>query len=152
MPRGIPNKTFHERFMSNIKISDSGCWIWQGTQCVGYGVCNPHGNVKDISGREYCHRYSFKHFKGEIPTGMEILHSCDVRLCVNPDHLSANTRAMNVLDLRNRNPRAFNRKITEDQHPIIRERAKVEKIKDIAKSYNVGRHTIGKIVSRSTAT
>ena len=150
MPTGVPVAPYHERFMKRVEVRPDGCWIWTGATCAGYGVCNPVGNVREIKGREYTHRYMYKHVKGDLPDGTEILHSCDVRLCCNPEHLSADTRARNVLDMLERNPKSCGRKIrNEDVLPIC-ELAKTMKICDIARQYGVGRHTIGDIVNGKT--
>lgn len=37
-------------------------------------------------------------FKGDIPAGMLVQHSCDNKWCVNPDHLSLGTDATNAWD------------------------------------------------------
>jgi hypothetical protein len=69
-------------FSKSIPEPNSGCWLW--TDAVldgGYGI---------ISHEKKCvtaHRLSYRAFKGEIPENMVVAHKCDVRSCVNPDHL-----------------------------------------------------------------
>lgn len=69
----------------------TGCWIWNGsTYKNGYGWLKVFGRVVSA------HRYSYELHKGEIPKDMEILHSCDVKRCINPDHLISGTHAQNM--------------------------------------------------------
>ena len=71
----------------------NGCWEWQGKITnVGYGEITHE--------RKYvlAHRCSYKTFKGEIPKGMHICHSCDNKKCINPEHLWIGTQQENILD------------------------------------------------------
>lgn len=72
------------------------CWII-------LRVPNSNGNTRLHIGRQFIlgHRYFYEKFKGPIPDGLEIDHLCRVRNCVNPDHLEAVTRAINVQRGRN---------------------------------------------------
>ena len=79
------------------RIPESGCWLWVG--CVdrgGYG----YTRMKGIQTR--AHRYIYEMYKGAIGEGKSILHKCDVRCCVNPDHLYEGSQLDNMRDRHNK--------------------------------------------------
>lgn len=80
---------------SSIPIPWTGCWIWLKHHApTGYGIA--FDMKKGL--RWSAHRLSYAAFHGEIPEGRSILHKCDVRCCVNPNHLYAGTQQDNVDD------------------------------------------------------
>ncbi len=100
---------------NTIRLPESGCWIWMSTiEKTGYGrVC---------SGKKpfYAHRVSYEQKYGSIPNGMMALHHCDVKSCVNPDHIFIGTQQENMIDKVSKNRQAKgashgNAKLTEDQ-------------------------------------
>jgi len=87
---------FIERYA--IPEPNSGCWLWDGGLTrKGYG----RFRYKDRAFT--AHRYVWRLFKGEIPEGMLVCHRCDVRCCVNLDHLFLGTDRDNVRDMIKKN-------------------------------------------------
>ena len=90
------------RFEAKILKSES-CWEWIGMKFqTGYGmfsVSQKRYGRKTISS----HRVSWMIHSGmDIPKGMWICHTCDNRICVNPDHLYLGTPRDNNRDTVNR--------------------------------------------------
>jgi hypothetical protein len=72
-----------------------GCWLWTGT-LAGHGYPQLRQAAKWCT--RYAHRLSYLAFRGEIPDGMLVCHTCDTPCCVNPEHLWIGTSTDNVRD------------------------------------------------------
>lgn len=80
------------RFISKLNITNN-CWLWTGTiSPKGYGIF--WSNRKN----KLAHRISYQMFNGEIPKNKMVCHTCDIRECVNPDHLWVGTALDNNKD------------------------------------------------------
>lgn len=90
-----PTKTLLVRFLSKIKFSVSGCWVWTGHRNkAGYGKIR-----LGVAGTtmEYAHRVSWKLFQGKLNSQLEIDHKCHNTSCARPDHLRQVTGLANKL-------------------------------------------------------
>lgn len=118
---------------------NSGCWLWCGPiNDHGYGVNKRLGSL---------HRLSCILFRGPIPKGMGVLHKCDVRCCVNPDHLYVGTHTDNMRDVRVRARRAHLIGEKAAHHKISEEEAKdiwaaAGSQREIAKRHGISQYAI----------
>jgi hypothetical protein len=136
---------------------NSGCWLWTiYTDDIGYGRASLAGLRENKA-----HRIAWTLCRGPIPAGMKVLHRCDTRCCVNPDHLFLGTQADNVADMTrkgrgrtlprfgSKNPMA---RLDEDQVWAIRAMlgAKMFSQIEVARSYGVSPATISRIANNQT--
>src|SRR6266581_4523071 len=105
MPKGYPRnpKSIEERFWGKVeKRGLDECWLWQGSiHHSGYGHFGYQHKV------QHAHRVAYQLTYGVIPPGIEVCHKCDVKNCVNPNHLFLGTHNDNMQDMwkKQRHPR-----------------------------------------------
>jgi len=93
------------RFWSYVEKTES-CWLWRGGRSKsGYGNFRVSADEPNVS----THRFAYEDTIGPIPRGKLIRHSCDVKICVRPDHLAPGTVLENSQDamVRHRQARGF---------------------------------------------
>lgn len=71
----------------------NGCIEWTG----GLNNCG-YGQTSIYAKHVLAHRLAFELANGPIPAGVYVLHTCDNRVCVNPDHLWLGSQLDNVRD------------------------------------------------------
>src|SRR6267142_336332 len=134
-------RDFDLHFWSQVDKSGD-CWLWTGLRNIfGYG------RFTFDSSSMMAHRASWVINNAQMPLELNVLHKCDVRLCVNPKHLWLGTNRDNALDMsaKGRAPTPL-AKLTEQQVREIRARRKNgEKGVDLAREYGLCPRQIARI-------
>lgn len=101
---GTVKRSPAERLLSHVTImGGSGCWLWTAA-CYrnGYGAFRVDGRTR------LAHKISYETFRGLVPEGCELDHTCHKRdsclggvscihrRCINPDHLEPVKHLINV--------------------------------------------------------
>jgi hypothetical protein len=138
--RGIPVSV---RFWSKTK-TDGDCIVWTGPIDKG-----GYGRVWFNQKSGYAaHRAAYVLTHGDIPAGLGILHTCDNRKCVNPEHLYAGTAKDNMRDCIDRKRTAAGEshgmaKLSADNIVEIRRLIVCgERLVDIAERFSVSPSTV----------
>lgn len=139
----------------SIPEPNSGCLLWFGAiNSDGYAHIKWNGRV------ESAHRLVWRERYGEIPAGKVVLHRCDVRCCLNVNHLRIGTQLDNIADMNAKGRHAAgpqpkiqgerhgNRRLTDDAVRQIRVDKRPET--KIAEEYGISRSVVGGVRRRET--
>lgn len=154
----IHDPQFTSRLESQIARTDrsSGCWIWQGTiSRTGYGQMRLRDEATLLA-----HRLSYEFHVGPIPAGMCVLHRCDNRRCINPDHLFLGTKGDNNRDrsskgrsYRQTGAAHYSSKLTDDDVLEMRElRRKGVSLSELSKRFGIVQSRVSTICNRKAWT
>jgi HNH endonuclease len=147
-------KPTEQRFWSYVKKTNV-CWLWTGTPNQhGYGIINvgtKPGNVM------IAHRFSWELHKSPVPDGLFVLHHCDNRMCVNPDHLFLGTIPDNNADKcqkgrQTKGEEQHLHKLTDEDVREIRQAYQpgVVRLRDLAEKYGVSESVISVVKDRKS--
>lgn len=129
------------------------CWPWVASiYRNGYGQFSSGHRYPQLK-TPLAHRAAWILSNGPIPDGLQVLHRCDNRICVNPSHLFLGTLADNMVDMvakgRQAHPigsRNGRTKLTEAQ--VLAIRADTRPSRTISAEYGVGQTLVSRIKSR----
>lgn len=153
----LPTDETRARFLSKVELRGpvvrgelGRCWSWKAGSygSTGYGAfCIGHQK------NTQAHRAAWRIFVGEFPGDAQILHKCDNRNCVNPEHLFAGSIGDNMRDkvAKGRQPRGSEirqSKLTEEQVRAIRSRYAAKELSQekLAREYGVTQAAVWRIL------
>ena len=90
---------FKDKYIPDLQ---TGCWVWMGASNGRYGLI--WRSPKFVM----AHRVAYELYKGSIPPGLYVCHTCDVTFCVNPEHLFIGTQSDNMKDMISKGRKVLN--------------------------------------------
>jgi hypothetical protein len=146
-PQGM---TRLERFEGLFERNgDDECWPWKTEpvrrQSGRGGYAQFMWEAGPPKTQVMAHRASWRIYRGEIPEGMHVCHSCDNRRCVNPNHLFLGTARDNTLDMiaKNRAALPFRAKARLTKEQVVAIYLDDRWYGEIAPEYGIGRQMVG---------
>lgn len=141
----LTSETLVVRFWAKVEKTE-GCWLWTGAvRGTGYGNVSLGGRGR---GLQAAHRVSWELHNGPILDGLCVLHACDVRNCVRPDHLFLGTILDNNRDAKakgrnNRGERVPSHKLSTAE--AIAVRASTGPLGETAAEYGISKAAVSMI-------
>ena len=139
----VPNNI--KRLFGTIgEISSCGCYLTSGNDRHGYSQTTISNNGKQYN--VFLHRLMYWASNTQLDmNSLVIMHSCDQRNCINPDHLTLGTVRENNKDRDIKNPTTkgegkSNAKLTEEQ------------VKEIIDLYDTGKYTQSQVADKYNVT
>lgn len=148
-----------KNFNNKVKEQTNGCWEWQGAiYSSGYGSVTLARLANELGRKRNARSFATHRVSKCLSDGSDInrtefvLHKCDNRICVNPDHLFWGTPKDNMQDMISKG-RAYNQKgennggskLTQKDVGEIRLLLPNNSNTEIAKIYGVHHNTISLI-------
>ena len=88
-------KDLRHRLDANSALNRDGCWVWIGARSShGYGRINMR--VDGVHRSLWAHIVAFEEYVRKLGTGEQVDHLCYNRACINPLHLQAVSKTINL--------------------------------------------------------
>jgi hypothetical protein len=149
------------RFWSYVdRRGEDECWPWTGPwRAPPKSPAHRYGRIKINGLYVTATRYMYVVICGrDLSDDLDVCHSCDNTICMNPGHLFAGTHSENILDCVSkgrwnspRGEKVNTAKLTEDQVRQVREQhASGVSMYQLAKLFGVSAPTIKAATSRGS--
>lgn len=94
----IPDAAYDALWIARVRkrvvVTETGCWLWQGFLTEwGYAQAGYRGRTRTVHRTLYMMLHNVK-----LTHEQYVCHTCDIRNCVNPDHLWLGTNSDNQKD------------------------------------------------------
>ena len=148
---GKPACRFWEKVDKNGPLllgMDSNCWMWTGaTKDTGYGVMKWPGEKRIV----LAHAFSYDmHFDDRA--GRWVLHHCDNRPCVRPDHIFPGNHQDNMKDMAEKGRTATSGKVwlSSSEKQRMRDLYSQGDLSQVrlAADFGVSLNTVGRVLRR----
>lgn len=107
-----------EKALKHVKVTESNCHIWQGVTGTARLKDSQYGGFKrcDVfATSERANRVAYAYHHGPFDQALIVRHTCDVRGCINPEHLILGTYLDNAIDREQRNPTAREGRVLNEE-------------------------------------
>lgn len=157
-PAFIVTESLKQRFFAKTIKASSGCLIWTGAiQRHSYGAFKIGHEKIDA----HVASWRIANAGQPVPIGQLVMHKCDCRMCVNPDHLQLGTTSENMKhahadgrgeDFKSNGEQHYNAKLTEEMVRALRHEYESTRIsgRALAEKHGLVYSTVKSVLQRKS--
>lgn len=154
----VVTESLKQRFFAKTTESSTGCIIWTGAiQRNSYGAFKIGLEKIDA----HVASWRIANSGQPVPIGQLVMHKCDCRMCVNPEHLQLGTVSQNMLDahkdgrgedFKSQGEQHYNAKLTEEIVRALRHEYESTRIsgRALAEKYGLVYTTVKSVLQRKS--